>query len=89
METRGDILIWSLCEIYSDAIIYVIFEYSDVCTYRKEPMVNILTQWIGGIRKIGINRVSTATSKGNIFLHFFFSVDGILGKEAPCLTHKF
>ena len=85
METRGDVLIWILWEIQTDAIIEVRFGDADADTYKYEPMYKLLACW--GI-KIRISTLNTATSNG-FFPAFFFSVDGILGKEALVILTTF
>ena len=45
LETRGDVLIQGILEHQTDAIIDVKLGYSDVDTYRFDPMDKILDHW--------------------------------------------
>ena len=45
LETRCDILIQGLWEIYTGAIIDVIFVYADADTYKYDPMYRLLACW--------------------------------------------
>ena len=42
LYTRGDVLIWGLWEIHTDATIDVIFGDLDADTYKHEPVDNLL-----------------------------------------------
>ena len=45
METRGEVLIRSLWENKTEAIINVILEDQDLYTHKKEPMGMLLAWW--------------------------------------------
>ena len=45
LETKGDVLIWYLWEIHTDAIIDVRFGDSDADTYKYDPMYKLVDCW--------------------------------------------
>ena len=79
METQGDVIIWGLRELQTDAIIGVKFGDTDNYTYKNDLMYKILTR---REKKQTNNHGKRCHKQWKHFNPFFLSVDVMLGKEA-------
>ena len=77
-ETRGDVLMQSLWEIQTEAIIDIRFLDSDVDAYKIEGMDKILTRW-GEMNKDKHRHHCHEQLKHCYPL--FLLIDGMIGKE--------